>query len=71
MAWRPRRGFAALALCLGLARAQPQNNECYGAGDVHALGFNTNNFDFQDNAFVYDVVKFDPSFSAERVQVRT
>ena len=71
MAWRPRRGFAALALCLGLARAQAQNNECYGVGDVHALGFNTNNFDFQDNAFVYDVVKFDPSFSAERVQVRT
>ena len=71
MAWLRRVGLAALALCLGLARAQPQNNECYGSGDVHAQAFNTNNFDFQDFAAVYDVVKFDPSFSAERVQVRT
>ncbi len=66
-----RLGCAALALCLGLVRAQPQNNECSGVGDVHALGFNTNNVDFQDNAALYDVVKFDPSFSFERVQVRT
>ena len=67
-----RRGFAALALCLGLARAQPkENDECYGVGDVHALGFNSNHFDFQDYAAVYDVVKFDPSFSKERVQVHT
>ena len=64
-------GFTALAMCLGLARAQPENNECFGVGDVHALGFNTNNFDFQDFAAVYDVVKFDPSFSKERVQVHT
>jgi hypothetical protein len=67
-----RLGFAALALCLGLARAQPpQNNECAGQGDVHALGFNTNHYNFQGNPAVYDVVKFDRSFSAERVQVRT
>ena len=50
-----RRGFAALALCLGLARAQPkENDECYGVGDVHALGFNSNHFDFQDYAAVYE-----------------
>ena len=66
-----RRGFAALALCLGLVRAQPQNNECYGQGDPHAQGFNTNYFNFNGFAAVYDVVKFDPSFSAERAQVRT
>jgi hypothetical protein len=66
-----RRGFGALALWLGLARAQPQNNECTGYGDVHAMAFNTNHFDFQFGAALYDVVKFDPSFSAERVQVRT
>ena len=68
-----RLGFAALALCLGLARAQPpqNNNVCSGQGDVHALGFNTNPYNFQDFPAVYDVVKFDPSFSAERVQVCT
>ena len=66
-----RRGFAAVALCLGLARAQPQRDQCAGQGDVHASGFNINNYDFQGNPAVYDVVKFDPSFSAERVQVRT
>ncbi len=66
-----RRGFAALALCLGLARAQRQNNQCTGFGDPHAVGFDTNEYDFQDFPAVYDVVKFDPSFSAERVQVQT
>ena len=68
----------AALVWLELARAQawtdryykPNNAICMAAGDVHMVGFNTAPYDMQGEG-LYDMLKFDPGFSLEAVQVRS